>query len=90
MIDRRKLLFLTATGAVTTVSIALAQPGPEERREDHPDRDDHRPPERPRMPPPREERRPPPPGPVAEWRWRDGHWDWNGREWVWLSGRWFR
>jgi hypothetical protein len=90
MINRRSLIFLTATGAITSASIALAQPGREERRDDRPDRDDHRPPERPRMPPPREERRPPPPGPMAEWHWRDGHWDWNGREWVWLEGRWFR
>lgn len=90
MIDRRRLMFASVAGILAPLGVVLAQPAPDERRDEGPPNHGHEEAERPRMPPPRHEDRPPPPGPEAQYHWRDGHWDWDGRQWVWVRGTWYR
>jgi WXXGXW repeat (2 copies) len=92
MIDRRKVMFASLAGVLVPICAVLAQPGPDERRDAHPDDHDrpHPPEGRPAMPPPRHEERGHPPGPEASYHWRDGHWNWDGHRWVWIAGVWFR
>ncbi|HYC54724.1 MAG TPA: YXWGXW repeat-containing protein [Candidatus Binatia bacterium] len=42
--------------------------------------------QRPPMPDPRVEIRTTPPS--SEFRWVEGHWEWNGADWEWSAGYW--
>jgi hypothetical protein len=40
-------------------------------------------------PPPQAEVKTIPPGPMSEWYWAQGCWEWNG-QWAWTRGYWIR
>jgi hypothetical protein len=92
MLVRRKMMLASLAGVLAPLVSLRAQPGPppgeppRNMAPGHEDHGDEHP--RPRMPPPRHEERPRPPEGEG-WRWREGHWSWDGRQWVWVSGRWY-